>query len=142
MVSEREQALTGVVEDRRGRNSGRQFQRRYRSEDIRLLAEVDEAFGQMSGLATCAILRREYRVHGDSRFLRLAARFAEAVDDFTREQNSPFLNFHRPCLYATEHRDPKGKARRTGTPSSPRPAPKDHTPYTPLLTHTPSPPSA
>ena len=45
MVSEREQAQSGVVEDRRGRSSGRQFQRRYRSEDIRLLAEVDEAFG-------------------------------------------------------------------------------------------------
>ena len=277
----RQQARTGVVEDRRGRNSGRQFQRRYRSEDIRLLAEVDEAFGQMSGLATCAILQREYRVHGDSRFPRLAglsrshlynlrrsrtyqtkrrvwnktrgsnaaiavrkapephsrpgyvrvdtvhqgdqdgrkgvylinlvdqvtqyeyvgavagiserfllptleallrlfpfvirgfhadngsqyinhrvaallhklhvgeftksrarrsndnalvegknahvvrkylghqhipARFAEAVDDFTRKQLSPFLNFHRPCLYATEHRDPKGKVRRTYAP--------------------------
>ena len=60
------------MEDRRGRNSGRQFQRRYGFEDIRLLAEVDEAFGQMSGLATCEILRREYRVHGDSRFVRLA----------------------------------------------------------------------
>lgn len=69
----RQQAQAGVVEDRRGRNSGRQFQRRYGFEDIRLLAEVDEAFGQMSGLATCEILRREYRVHGDSRFVRLAS---------------------------------------------------------------------
>ena len=281
----RQQAQAGVVEDRRGRNSGRQFQRRYGFEDIRLLAEVDEAFGQMSGLATCEILRREYRVHGDSRFVRLAslsrshlynlrrsrtyqtkrrvwnktrgscaaiavrkapepdsrpgyvrvdtvhqgdqdgrkgvylinlvdqvtqyeyvgavagiserflvptleallrlfpfairgfhadngseyinhrvaallhklhvgeftksrarrsndnalvegknahvvrkylghqhipARFAEAVDDFTRKHLSPFLNFHRPCLYATEHRDPKGKLRRTYQPQDVR----------------------
>ena len=68
----RQQAQTGRVEDRREWNSGRRFERRYRFNDIRLLAEVDEAFGQMSGLATCEVLRREYRVHKDSRFVRLA----------------------------------------------------------------------
>ena len=26
---------------------------------------------------------------------------------------SPFLNFHRPCLFATERADAKGKVRRT-----------------------------
>ena len=40
--------------------------------DIRLLAEVDEAFGQMSGLATCELLRRQHEVFGDERFERLA----------------------------------------------------------------------
>ena len=40
--------------------------------DIRLPADVDEAFGGMSGLATCEIPRREFEVHGDARFERLA----------------------------------------------------------------------
>ena len=68
----RQQVETGVVEDRRARNSGRPFETRYTSADIRLLAEVDEAFGGMSGLATCEILRRARDVHGDARFERLA----------------------------------------------------------------------
>ncbi len=50
----------------------------------------------------------------------IPARFAEAVDDFTRKQISPFLNFHRPCLYATEHMDPRGKLRRTCQPQDVR----------------------
>ena len=65
-------AETGAVVDLRARNSGRPFETRYRSIDIRLLAEVDQAFGQMSGLATCEILRRAFEVHGDPRFERLA----------------------------------------------------------------------
>ena len=57
----RQQAETGAVEDRRGRNSGWPFETAYGPVDIRLLAEVDEAFEGMSGLATCEILRA---VHG------------------------------------------------------------------------------
>ena len=68
----RQQAQTGVVEDRRARNSGRAFERVYTLPDIRLLAEVDEAFAGMSALATCEVLRREFEVHGDARFERLA----------------------------------------------------------------------
>ncbi len=68
----RQQAETGVVADRRARNSGRPFETVYTPADIRLLAEVDEAFGGMSGLATCEILRRQFEVHGDARFERLA----------------------------------------------------------------------
>ena len=64
-------AETGAVVDLRARNSGRPFERRYAPPDIRLLAEVDEAFGQMSGLTTCEILRRAFEVHGDPRFERL-----------------------------------------------------------------------
>ena len=52
--------------------AGDRSRRRYRPIDIRLLAEVDQAFGQMSGLATCEILRRAFEVHGDPRFERLA----------------------------------------------------------------------
>ena len=40
--------------------------------DIRLLAEVDEAYEQMSGLATREVLRRQFEVFGDARFERLA----------------------------------------------------------------------
>ena len=68
----RQQAETGVVEDRRVRNSGRPFETVYTPADIRLLAVADEAFGGMSGLATCEILRHEFEVHGDARFERLA----------------------------------------------------------------------
>ena len=64
---------TGAIRDRRGGSRGRPFARRYTAADIRLLAEVDEAFGQMSGLATREILRRQFEVFGDPDFERLAA---------------------------------------------------------------------
>ena len=63
---------TGAIRDRRGGSRGRPFARQFSGADIRLLAEVDEAFEQMSGLATRAILRRQYEVFGDPRFERLA----------------------------------------------------------------------
>ena len=43
----------------------------------------------------------------------IPVRFADDVDRFCREDLSPFLNFHRPCLFATERADAKGKVRRT-----------------------------
>ena len=64
---------TGAVRDRRGGGRGRPFVRKYAPVDIRLLADVDEAYGQMSGLATREILRRQFEVFGDVRFVRLAA---------------------------------------------------------------------
>ena len=64
---------TGSIRDRRGGSRGRPFARRYTAADIRLLAEVDEAFGQMSGLATREVLRRQFEVFGDADFARLAA---------------------------------------------------------------------
>ena len=63
---------TGAIRDRRGGSRGRPFARKYSGADIRLLAEVDKAFEQMSGLATREILRRQYEVFGDPRFERLA----------------------------------------------------------------------
>ena len=57
---------------RRGGNRGRPFARKYTAADIRLLAEIDEAFGQMSGLATREILRRQFEVFAAARFARLA----------------------------------------------------------------------
>ena len=64
---------TGAVRDRRGGGRGRPFVRKYAPVDIRLLADVDEAYGQMSGLATREVLRRQFEVFGDARFERLAA---------------------------------------------------------------------
>ena len=43
----------------------------------------------------------------------IPVRFADDVDRFLRDHLSPFLNFHRPCLFATERADAKGKVRRT-----------------------------
>lgn len=43
----------------------------------------------------------------------LPVRFAADMDRFARERISPFLGFHRPCLFATERVDRKGKVRRT-----------------------------
>ena len=48
------------------------FERRYTGADIRLLAEVDAALGDMSGPATRAVMRREFEVFGQRRFERLA----------------------------------------------------------------------
>ena len=63
---------TGAVRNRRGGSRGRPFARRYTPVDIRLLADVDEPYGQMSGLATREVLRRQFAVFGDARFERLA----------------------------------------------------------------------
>ena len=39
-------------------------------------------------------------------------RFADDVNRFAHGVLSPFLNFHRPCLFATEYRDADGRIRR------------------------------
>ena len=39
-------------------------------------------------------------------------RFAGDVNRFAQGTLSPFLNFHRPCLFATEYRDAAGRIRR------------------------------
>jgi len=64
---------TGSVRDRRGGSRGRPFARRYTAADIRRLAEVDEAYDQMSGLATREVLRRQFEVFGEAEYARLAA---------------------------------------------------------------------
>ena len=38
--------------------------------------------------------------------------FAPWVDAFTREHLSPYLNYHRPCLFASEREDANGRVRR------------------------------
>ena len=37
---------------------------------------------------------------------------AAAVNDFAQNQLSPYLNYHRPCLFATERVDAKGRRRK------------------------------
>ena len=64
---------TGSIRDRRGGNRGRPFARTYTAADIRRLAEVDEAYDQMSGLATREVLRRQFEVYGEADYARLAA---------------------------------------------------------------------
>ncbi|WP_419941237.1 integrase [Candidatus Palauibacter sp.] len=63
---------TGDIRDRRRKPPANAFQRRYTPRDVALLAEVDDAYGRLSGPATKEILRRQYEVHRDGRFERLA----------------------------------------------------------------------
>ena len=64
---------TGHIRDHCGKPPANAFPRRYTPYDAALLAEVDEAFGQLSGPATKVILWRMYHVYGDERFERLAS---------------------------------------------------------------------
>ena len=61
----------GVIQDRR-RAPAVPFVRRYTSEDIRLLAEMDALHGTVSGTTTRKLCERAFKVHGDARFERLA----------------------------------------------------------------------
>ena len=66
-----QQRRTGRIRDHRLRPPARPFATVYTTADAVLLAEVDEAFGQLSGPATKRILWRQYHVFGDERFERL-----------------------------------------------------------------------
>ena len=67
-----QQRRTGHIRDHRLRPPARPFATVYTTADAVLLAEVDEAFGQLSGPATKRILWRQRHVFGDERFERLA----------------------------------------------------------------------
>lgn len=62
---------TGSVRDRRGRPTNA-FTKRYRAQDVALLAEVDALHGTLSGPATRKLCERAFEVFGDTRFERLA----------------------------------------------------------------------
>ena len=47
------------------------FARRYTDDDLDALAEVESAYGRLSGPATVAVLRRMHEVYSDERFVRL-----------------------------------------------------------------------
>ncbi len=67
-----QQRRTGHIRDHRLRPPARPFATVYTAADALLLAEVDEAMGQLSGPATKRILWRMCHVFGDKRFERLA----------------------------------------------------------------------
>ena len=67
-----QQRRTGRIRDHRLRPPSRPFATVYTTADALLLAEMDEAVGQLSGPATKRILWRMYHVFGDKRFERLA----------------------------------------------------------------------
>ena len=68
----RQHRRTGGIRDHRLKPPSKPFPRRYTVRDAALLAEVDEAFGQLSGPATKVILWRMCHVYGEERFKRLA----------------------------------------------------------------------
>lgn len=45
--------------------------------------------------------------------VHIPQRFAPPVDEFTRCAPSPAVSFHRPCTFAVERVDEKGRVRRT-----------------------------
>ena len=45
-------------------------------------------------------------------YAHIPRRFAPQINDFNHHTLSPFLNYHRPCLYPTEIIDPKGRLRK------------------------------
>lgn len=61
----------GGIKDRR-RPPAAPFVRRYSTEDIRLLAEMDALHGTLSGTTTRKLCERAFKVHGDARYQRLA----------------------------------------------------------------------
>ena len=67
-----QQRRTGHIRDHRLRPPSRPFATVCTTADALLLAEVDEALGQLSGPATKRALWRMYHVFGDKRFERLA----------------------------------------------------------------------
>ena len=45
-------------------------------------------------------------------YAHIPRRFAPPINDFNHNTLSPFLNYHRPCLFPTEEIDPKGRLRK------------------------------
>jgi len=62
---------SGAIRDRRHAPAA-PFVRRYTTDDIRLLAEMDALHGTLSGTTTRKLCERAFKVHGDARFERLA----------------------------------------------------------------------
>jgi hypothetical protein len=61
----------GVIQDKR-RAPAVPFVRRYTTEDIQLLAELDALHGTVAGTTTRKLCERAFNVYGDDRFERLA----------------------------------------------------------------------
>ena len=104
------------------------FARRYTAADVALLADVDRAMGTLSGPTSRprnsndnalvetkngAVVRKVFG------YTHIPQRHAARFNTFCVEYLNPFLNFHRPCLYATEVPDPKkpGRIKRVYRPA-------------------------
>ena len=61
----------GQIKDRRHAPAV-PFVRRYTTQDIRLLAEMDALHGTLAGTTTRKLCERAFKVHGDDRYARLA----------------------------------------------------------------------
>ncbi|MCY3838878.1 MAG: hypothetical protein OXH09_09595 [Gammaproteobacteria bacterium] len=115
----RQHRETAKVVDRRDGNRGRPFARAYTPADVRLLAQVHEDLGQMSGLATRVVLHREHHVFGDVRFERLAGISASHIHDlrgsrtYRRGARRSGGRRRRRCRWASAAR-----RSRTGCPAS------------------------
>ncbi|MXX77259.1 MAG: hypothetical protein F4Y77_17895 [Holophagales bacterium] len=68
----RQHRETGLIRDRRGAPPSA-FRRSYTRADIRLLADIDQALGQLCGPSTRRVMRRLFEEYGDERFERLAS---------------------------------------------------------------------
>ena len=102
---------TGRLQDRG--TQAHTFRRRYTQADIGLLAEVDEAVGQLCGQATRAVMRRMHEEYVDERFERLAG-----------VSNGQFYNLRKSTTYQrrrTTFRKTRATAVSIGERRKPRP---------------------
>jgi len=133
-----DERLYGRIGLRTGlRNS---FARIYTKQDIDLLAETDNLHERLSGPATKKLFQRAYEVYGDPRFERLKGisvahlynlrdskphklrcviiaktrptKVNAQVNAFYRDYLNEYLNFHRPCGFATTKVDKRGKEKK------------------------------
>ena len=117
----RQHRETGRVADRRDGNQGRPFACVHTPADARLLAQVDADLGQMSGLATRAVPRREFHIFGDGRFERLAGISASHIHNLRRSRTyrtrrTVFVRTKATVVAVGERRAP----RPDGLPGFPR----------------------
>ena len=82
----RQHRRTGHIRDHCGKPPANAFRCRYSDLDAALLAEVDEAFGQLSGPATKVILWRMRHIYGDVCFERLAHIFNGHIHNLRKPQ--------------------------------------------------------
>ena len=106
---------TGRIRDRRGAVD-HAFRRQYTKADIGLLAEVDEALGQLCGHATRAVMRRMHEEYGDERFERLAGissgQFYNLRNSTTyRRRRTTFRETRATGVSIGERRKPRPKGR-------------------------------
>ena len=108
-----QQRRSGRIRDHRRKPPARPFRTVYTAADTKLLARVDEAFGQLSGPATKRILHRMWHVFGEARFERLA-----------RISNGHIYNLRARRAYRsarTTFRETRSAPLRIGTRRKPRP---------------------